>query len=131
MEMMWTRAMSTLASYWQFGLLGWSLTVFMHVCFLKTYYYNYIQLLSEDLLKPLLLFQLSLRFLSSILTAAVANLWVFIPAVVIIALFLALRRYYLKTARDIKRLESIGMSTMLHYIIACTCAKYSTTNVFM
>ena len=117
-----------LLAIWAIGVVSYSI----HVCvFFKTYYYNYIQLLSEDLLKPLLLFQLSLRFLSSILTAAVANLWVFIPAVVIIALFLALRRYYLKTARDIKRLESIGMSTMLHYIIACTCAKYSTTNVIM
>ena len=62
------------------------------------------------LLFPLL--QLSLRFLSSILTAAVANYWVFIPAVVIIVSFLALRRYYLKTARDIKRLESIGTYTV-------------------
>lgn len=32
-----------------------------------------------------------------------------IPALAIIVLFLALRWYYLKTARDIKRLEAICM----------------------
>ena len=40
-------------------------------------------------------------------TSTVANPWMTIPALVIIVLFLALRWYYLKTARDIKRLEAI------------------------
>ena len=43
-------------------------------------------------------------------TAAVSNYWVLIPAFLVITIFLALRWYYLKTSREIKRLEAIGKS---------------------
>lgn len=52
--------------------------------------------------------QLLLRFLAIIITACVSNPWVLIPAVVVMAMFLLLRTYYLKTSRDIKRLEAVG-----------------------
>ena len=50
------------------------------------------------------------RFLAIMVTTAVSNYWVLIPAFLIITIFLALRWYYLKTSREIKRLEAIGMS---------------------
>ena len=56
----------------------------------------------------LLSVQLLLRFLAIIITAIVSNIWVLIPAAVIMTLFIALRTYYLKTSRDIKRLEAVG-----------------------
>ena len=52
--------------------------------------------------------QLLTRFLAILITAAAANFWVLPPAVVVIVVFLVLRWYYLKTARDVKRLEAIG-----------------------
>ncbi len=54
------------------------------------------------------LLQLLLRFFAIILTASSSNPWIFIPAAVVIVAFLALRSYYLKTSRDVKRLEAIG-----------------------
>ena len=56
--------------------------------------------------------QLFLRFLAIMVTAAVSNYWVLIPAVLVMTIFLALRWYFLKTSREIKRLEAIGM---IHY----------------
>ena len=53
--------------------------------------------------------QLLLRFLAIMVTAAVSNYWVLIPAVLVMTIFLAFRWYYLKTSREIKRLEAIGM----------------------
>ena len=53
--------------------------------------------------------QLLLRFLAIILTASAANPWVLIPAVFVMTAHLILRWYYLKTSREIKRLEAIGM----------------------
>ena len=56
--------------------------------------------------------QLFLRFLAIMVTAVVSNYWVLIPAVLVMTIFLALRWYFLKTSREIKRLEAIGM---IHY----------------
>ena len=56
----------------------------------------------------LCLSQLLLRFLAIILTAAASNYWVLIPAFLVMAVFLFFRWYYLKTSREIKRLEAIG-----------------------
>ena len=52
--------------------------------------------------------QLLLRFIAIIITAIVSNPWVLIPASVIIVLFVVMRTYYLKTSREIKRLEAVG-----------------------
>lgn len=51
--------------------------------------------------------QLLTRFFAIIITAAAANYWILFPAALVMVLFLALRWYYLKTARDVKRLEAI------------------------
>ena len=56
----------------------------------------------------LCLSQLLLRFLAIILMAAASNYWVLIPAFLVMAVFLFFRWYYLKTSREIKRLEAIG-----------------------
>ena len=55
-----------------------------------------------------LLSQLLLRLLAIILTAAASNYWVLIPAAIVMVVLLALRWYYLKTSREVKRLEAIG-----------------------
>ena len=47
-------------------------------------------------------------------TAVVSNYWVLIPAVLVMTIFLAFRWYFLKTSREIKRLEAIGM---FHYVV--------------
>lgn len=52
--------------------------------------------------------QLLTRFFAIIITAAAANYWILLPAVLVMVVFLVLRWYYLKTARDVKRLEAIG-----------------------
>ena len=41
-------------------------------------------------------------------TASASNVYVLIPAVFIMTLFLGIRWYYLKTSREIKRLEAVG-----------------------
>ena len=57
-----------------------------------------------------------LRFLAIILTAAASNYFLLIPAFLVIIIFLAVRWYYLKTSREVKRLEAIGMSKLgIHY----------------
>ena len=55
-----------------------------------------------------LLLQLLLRCVAVIVTAMASNPWVVIPAVILVISFLALRWYYLRTSREVKRLEAIG-----------------------
>ena len=50
-----------------------------------------------------------LRFLAVMIVAGAANVYVFIPVAVVIVLLLLLRWYYLTTAREVKRLEAIGV----------------------
>lgn len=52
--------------------------------------------------------QLLLRCIAVVLTAASANYWIFIPATFLIVVLLVLRTYYLRTANQIKWLESNG-----------------------
>ena len=52
--------------------------------------------------------QLLLRCLAIVVTAVTINAWVVIPAFFLLSVFLAVRWYYLKTSRDIKRLEAVG-----------------------
>lgn len=49
-----------------------------------------------------------LRFLAIMIVAGAANVYVFIPVGIVVVLFLLLRWYFLKTSREIKRLEAIG-----------------------
>ena len=53
-------------------------------------------------------FQFFWRCTAIILTAVSSNPWMAIPVVILAAIFFTLRQYFLKTAREIKRLEAIG-----------------------
>ena len=48
------------------------------------------------------------RCAGAFITAIVANYYLSIVFVIICGAFVALRGYYIKTARDIKRLEALG-----------------------
>ena len=63
-------------------------------------------------------FQLLLRVVAILLTASAFNVYVLIPAAILVVVFLALRWYYLKTSRDVKRLEAIGNASLT------TCYSY-------
>ena len=52
--------------------------------------------------------QVLLRIFSILIVAGVANYFIFIPVVIVVCVFIAIRWYYLTTAREIKRLEAIG-----------------------
>ncbi len=52
--------------------------------------------------------QLVLRFIVILLVACIANYWIIIPAAILVTFFVIMRWYYLKTSREIKRLEAIG-----------------------
>ena len=53
-------------------------------------------------------FQLLTRILAIVITALIANPYMLIVVVILFIIFISLRWYYLKTARDIKRLEALG-----------------------
>ena len=67
----------------------------------------------------LLCFQIMLHFLAIMVVAGAANVYIFIPVAVVIVLLLALRWYYLKTSREIKRLEAIGVLSVQLYAVRC------------
>lgn len=46
--------------------------------------------------------------MASVMTAVVANWWTLLPALVFLVGVLGVRWYYLKTARNIRRLEAVG-----------------------
>ena len=75
------------------------------------------------LLPPLPSHQIMLRFLAVMIVAGAANVYVFIPVAVVIVLLLLLRWYYLTTAREVKRLEAIGV---LMYSVAVLQELYRT-----
>ena len=45
-----------------------------------------------------------------IITACVSNVWVLIPAAINVTCLVLVRTYYLKSSRDIKRLEAVGQT---------------------
>lgn len=53
--------------------------------------------------------QLLFRCFAILVTALAANWWTLIPAALVVAALLAIRWYFLKTAREVKRLEAIGV----------------------
>ena len=64
--------------------------------------------------------QLVLRSLAVIVTALVANWWSVLPAGVLLCGLLLIRWYFLKTAREVKRLEAIGIWIVEHgHFIPC------------
>ena len=52
--------------------------------------------------------QIMLQFLSIMIVSGVANNYIFIPMVFVILAFILLRWYYLRTSREVKRLEAVG-----------------------
>ncbi len=58
--------------------------------------------------------QCALLILGSVLLAGVVNPWVFLPIVPLLVVFIYIRRYYLQTSRDIKRLEATSKSSVYH-----------------
>ena len=53
-----------------------------------------------------------------ILVAGIVNPWVFIPTVPLAILFIFIRRYYLSTSRDIKRLEATSKMNLFMILIS-------------
>ena len=77
----------------------------------------------DDLLPGQFLFavQLCLYFFSATLLSAIANVWLFITCVPLTVLFICLTKYYLKSSREIRRLEAITCSPV-YSLIADTVA---------
>ena len=69
----------------------------------------------------LLVIQLCLYFLTAAILSAVVNVWLFITCAPLTVLFVYLAKYYLKSAREIRRLEAITCSPV-YSLIADTVA---------
>ena len=52
--------------------------------------------------------QYLLQCLAIVVTAVISNAWLLLAAVLLFAALVCLQQYYLRTSRDIKRLEAIG-----------------------
>ena len=72
----------------------------------------------DDVLPPLFLQALifCLFSLSAILVPAAANYWLFLALLPIIGLFVYFTRYYLKTSRELKRIEAIKCSPVYSHV---------------
>lgn len=60
--------------------------------------------------------QLVLQVLSSIFVSVSVNPWILIPVVPLVLFFLYVRRYFLQTSRDVKRLESTTRSPVFSHL---------------
>ena len=68
--------------------------------------------------------KIMLHFVSIMIVSGVANYWIFLPMVFVIVAFVMLRSYYLRTSREMKRLEAVGEYIILHDMIIwveCWC----------
>lgn len=73
------------------------------------------------------LLQYSTRCLAVVITALVANWWTLLPMLVLLVGFLLIRWYFLKTGREVKRLEAVGESSTdllgtIKYALVCAYA---------
>ena len=77
----------------------------------------------DDILPGRFLFAvlLCLYFFTAAILSAVANVWLFLTCTPLTALFIYLAKYYLRSAREIRRLESITCSPV-YSLIADTVA---------
>ena len=57
--------------------------------------------------------QIFLNFLGIIIIIALVNVWLLIPTIFLGVIFVYLRRFYLSSARDVKRLEGISKLWLL------------------
>ena len=67
------------------------------------------------------LLQVVSRCIAIFLIAVVANYYLLVALVVVFVSFLTIRWYYLKTARDVKRLEALGnilYIIMIHWYLS-------------
>ena len=77
----------------------------------------------DDRLPPIFLFavQLCLYFFSATILSAAANVWLFITCAPLTVLFIYLAKYYLKSSREVRRLEAVTCSPV-YSLIADTVA---------
>ena len=77
----------------------------------------------DDMLPGQFLFaiQLCLHFFSATILSAVSNVWLFITCTPLTVMFIYLAKYYLKSAREIRRLEALTCSPV-YSLIADTVA---------
>ena len=61
--------------------------------------------------------KLSFKFLSAVILAIVGNYWIIIPSFFLFLSLVFLRAYYLRTSRDIKRLEAIGNYVFMKVVV--------------
>ena len=64
----------------------------------------------------LMAIQLCLNFFSATILSAVANVWLVITCTPLTAIFIYLAKYYLKSAREIRRLEALTCSPVYSHI---------------
>ncbi len=55
--------------------------------------------------------QLILTMITTAAMALAANYWIFLPTILSVCVLWVLRWYYLRTSRDLKRLEAVGRLT--------------------
>ncbi|XP_077987994.1 ATP-binding cassette sub-family C member 4-like isoform X1 [Glandiceps talaboti] len=92
-----------------------------------------------DEVLPLSLFyfvQIGFQIPCLVIVASVINPWLFIPTVPLVILFMYLRKYYLATSRDIKRLEGVARSPVFSHLSAslqglCTIRAFNAETVFV
>ena len=58
-----------------------------------------------------------IKFFAVMITAIVSNYYLSLVVVVLCALFLSIRWYYLRVAREMKRLEALGKSVCKAYCL--------------
>ena len=64
--------------------------------------------------------QWMIHFIAIALTIVIVNVWIIIPLVLLSVVIPVFRWYYLKTAREVKRLEAIGQSQFtMHIMVLC------------
>ena len=79
--------------------------------------------------------QVLLLSCGAVILPAVLNPWILLPACPLIAMFLWLGKYYMKTAREIKRLEAVNRSPVFTHFSdtlegLATIRSYSMENDF-
>ena len=72
-----------------------------------------------------IIMQLLTKFLAIMAVAVASNYWMIFPSVLLSGTFIGFRWYYLRTSREIKRLEAIGkfifLFSLLHGLVhVCT-----------
>ena len=75
----------------------------------------------DELLPPAFFDALSIFLLSIgvIVIVVVSNYLLIVPTVLLVLALWLMRRFYIRTARDVKRIESVGKLTLLNLRFAC------------